>query len=154
MNEPTDIPNSLVFETEINGTSSHLLEVPLAQNFLHSNFDVIFNWFESQTGSKIKLTIGNKDFVVTKFVEPKPWRIDPSIELYRQLTKKEKSILVFLSKGYKQARISVILMMPINTYRDIRKKLYKKMGFRMKYDLINWCNVNLNDCIDLKEFNN
>lgn len=64
-------------------------------------------------------------------------------ELFKSLTRKEISVLVFIYKGYRQKEVSYILQMAINTFRHHRKSLYRKMGFRNKIEMAIWCDKNL-----------
>jgi DNA-binding CsgD family transcriptional regulator len=58
---------------------------------------------------------------------------------FNVLTKREKEILIFMSKGYVQGRIYPLLGISKNTFQQYRKSIYKKMQFKNKVQLAIWC---------------
>jgi DNA-binding CsgD family transcriptional regulator len=62
------------------------------------------------------------------------------------LTKKEKNILIFMSRNYKQDTIAFAHNIGIETLKTHRKNIYRKMNFSSKSDLIVWSEKYLDYC--------
>ena len=61
--------------------------------------------------------------------------------LYSTLTKKEKSVLLFLYRGHKTSRLNVELKITVQTYRTHKKHIFEKMNFHSQIELRNWCEL-------------
>lgn len=87
--------------------------------------------------------------------EPSPeWQhLSKSSLLYKKLTKREKQLLCFLYRGYKQNQIAFVYGISIGTLKSHRKNLYKKMQFHSRKDLVDWCEVHLPEHLeDVRNF--
>jgi DNA-binding CsgD family transcriptional regulator len=71
---------------------------------------------------------------------------------FHGLTKKEIAVLCFLHRGYHQTQISEIFFISINTFKQYRKNIYKKLKFKTKNDLLEWSNKYLSDFFNPKVF--
>ncbi len=98
--------------------------------------------------NKLKIYSGNDEFEIIPIHNSDNIKLNGNLkskfEKYSSLSRKELTILCFLYRGYQQAQIAMSLGISINTYRQHRKQLYRKMEFSTKYDLHNWCDNYLN----------
>ncbi|MBK6446690.1 MAG: helix-turn-helix transcriptional regulator [Bacteroidetes bacterium] len=65
--------------------------------------------------------------------------------LFTGLTQREKQLLCFIYRGYKQSHIAFIYGISLETFKRHRKNIYKKMQFHSRLDLYNWCEKFLPD---------
>lgn len=60
------------------------------------------------------------------------------VKNYLKLTTREKELLKLLSKKFKQSEIIVMMRISLNTLKTHRKRMYAKMKFHDRNDLLNW----------------
>jgi DNA-binding NarL/FixJ family response regulator len=101
-------------------------------------------------GSGIIFRLGENEFYLPTITQDTQNSLELAQKQFQKLSYREKSVLTFLSKGYKQSQISLVLNMPVDTYRDIRKRIYRKMKFKSKIDLLKWSEKNLTYSFDIK----
>ncbi len=58
---------------------------------------------------------------------------------YGLLTKRERAVLCFISKGYKQDEIAFCFSVSVNTIRKQRRSVYEKLNFRSQVQIALWC---------------
>ena len=140
-------PKKLVIKSiENNDTITNL--VALRINKFSSLVNALEKLKLSSSDIDIKIHFGEEEFKIV-YNHPQQTkeftkRLKVNSEKYKSLSNKELTILCFLYRGYKQAQIAFSLNISVNTYRQHRKRLYKKMGFNTKYELNYWCDSYLN----------
>ena len=76
-------------------------------------------------------------------VENKPLEIsqipEQEKQRYTMLTKREKQILCFLYRGYRQNDMAFIFGTTVHTIKKHRYNIYEKAGFRNQSELSAWC---------------
>jgi DNA-binding NarL/FixJ family response regulator len=133
--------NYIIFEIDpINSVEDDQVRLKLNE----SQFQALQTLFEGdgkkEKTLRINLKLNNSTFKFVRYYVSSEDDIlySENLEKYKNLTKKEKAILIFLFRGYKQASIAFALKISINTYRHHRKNLYRKMGFISKFHLNSW----------------
>lgn len=63
--------------------------------------------------------------------------------LYNSLTKKERSVLLFLYSGFKKNKLKEELEITVLTYRTHKKHVFEKMNFHSQNELRKWCKLYL-----------
>jgi DNA-binding CsgD family transcriptional regulator len=69
---------------------------------------------------------------------------------YQKLSKREVQAICFLYRGYNQHQAAAFLKIKLNTFKQHRKHLYSKMGFRNRFDLFHWCDRYLDSLFEGK----
>jgi DNA-binding CsgD family transcriptional regulator len=64
-----------------------------------------------------------------------------AIKQFSSLTKKEKEVLLLISKKIKQAIIISDLKISLNTFKTHKRRIYFKMEFKDRDDLLEWAKL-------------
>jgi DNA-binding CsgD family transcriptional regulator len=122
--------------------------IKIISNLLENAGTIISEGFFHSYSLQLQVS-GSTFFISDKFISSRQQRhevvklisvIDLSENqlIYNSLTNRERQILCFLARGYKQSIISFVLHIGIETFKSHRKSLYTKMDFKSKADLNTW----------------
>jgi DNA-binding NarL/FixJ family response regulator len=141
--------NNIVIRAKIDGSIKDIFEFPLQKRISIDQIREVFQQLIAK-GSGIIFRLGENEFYLPTITQDTQNSLELAQKQFQKLSYREKSVLTFLSKGYKQSQISLVLNMPVDTYRDIRKRIYRKMKFKSKIDLLKWSEKNLTYSFDIK----
>lgn len=110
---------------------------------------------------RLRMQTANESFLIspleeknpessTQFVDEKEYSFDEGrSHLFHGLTTREKQLLCFIYRGYRQSHIAFIYGITVATFKSHRKHLYRKMKFHDRADLFNWCENFLADHMEV-----
>ncbi|HRH65008.1 MAG TPA: helix-turn-helix transcriptional regulator [Bacteroidia bacterium] len=110
---------------------------------------------------RLRLEIGTEHFFISPVTGSKSLSGNNSVtagafanyqtrsQLFTGLTQREKQLLCFIYRGYKQSHIAFVYGITVETFKRHRKNIYRKMQFHNRIDLFNWCEKFLPDHLEV-----